>query len=587
MMTTRTANQTLMRSLFTLLSFALTSLCFAQGYSLSVEEYYVHPANSGELAGFTTYRVYLDCVNPTDFLSSCSGDVDNPLIISSTSGTWYNSSFVTTWNAGGINSLLFSFFPDVAYDSFLTIGSEESAQSPHPWGFNGDSSLFDEFNATTNEDGSIFGSNVIVNQVSGTAWYTNFPGLEETEVHPGFAGEDLKVLIMQITTTGSLSGQAYLQVFPQGDFAQEFRDVLSFDSNPGGGCTDATACNFDPEATVDDGTCLQLDACGECGGPGIPEGDCDCEGNQLDAIGVCGGVCLCDGNANGICDVDEIVGCTYSFAENFNPLASFDDGSCTLPNSEEPGCGLIYDGNNDGAVGSADLLGLLTEFGAECTPASAFTCGDPVSYQGYDYATVLIGDQCWFAENLRSENYENGDAIPAGLSGSDWGSTSTGASAVYGEGDSTCTSLSPDGDACEELWSLNEYGRLYNWFAVDDSRGLCPSGWHVPTDEEWTAMTENLGGDSIAGGLMKAGNGWFDEGNGTNASGFSGLPGGFRDFNGNFFSSAGTDGVWWSSSPNESDAWFRYMEANHVHVNRSWFSPLSGYSIRCIQDAPQ
>ena len=117
-----------------------------------------------------------------------------------------------------------------------------------------------------------------------------------------------------------------------------------------------------------------------------------------------------------------IVGCTYSFAENFNPLASFDDGSCTLPNSEEPGCGLIYDGNNDGAVGSSDLLGLLTEFGAECTPASAFTCGDPVSYQGYDYATVLIGEQCWFAENLRSIVFSDNTPLLYAQSTEDWNS---------------------------------------------------------------------------------------------------------------------------------------------------------------------
>ena len=178
----------------------------------------------------------------------------------------------------------------------------------------------------------------------------------------------------------------------------------------------------------------------------------------------------------------------------------------------------------------------------------AFNCGDPVSYQGYDYATVLIGDQCWFAENLRSENYDNGDAIPAGLSDSEWTSTTSttsGATAVYGE-DAGCNSNSPDINACDPAQSLNEYGRLYNWYAVDDARGLCPSGWHVPTDGEWMTMEMALGmSESEAnstgwrgtdqGTQMKTTYGWYGGGNGTNSSGFSGLPGGYRYYlNGNF-----------------------------------------------------
>lgn len=574
------ANQTIMRFVLTLLGFALTSLCFAQGYSLSVEEYYVHPADSGELAGFTTYRVYLDCVNPTDFLGACGGDGDNPLNISSTSGTWYNAPF-SSCTAGNINPLLFDLLPELEFDSFLTIGSDNSSESA-PSYVSGEEDICEEFIGSGALDESSFGNNFVVDDQIGFYWFHPFTFDVQ---HPAYAGDDLKVLILQITTEGHISGQVFTQIFSNGDQMQEARILLSFDSNPGGGCTDATACNFDPEATVDDGTCLQLDACGECGGPGIPEGDCDCEGNQLDAIGVCGGVCLCDGNANGICDVDEIVGCTYSFAENFNPLASFDDGSCTLPNSEESGCGLIYDGNNDGAVGSADLLGLLTEFGAECTPAAAFTCGDPVSYQGYDYSTVLIGEQCWFAENLHSENYENGDAIPAGLSDSEWTYTTFGATAVYGEG-AGCNNYSPDIDACDPAQSLSEYGRYYNWYAIDDIRGLCPSGWHVPTDGEWTVMTDVLGGEFVAGGQMKSTYGWHNGGNGTNSSGFSGLSGGSRNGNTGGSIYAGLNGNWWSSSPSGSSAWFRYLIDSSEDVGRLDDNPRLGFSVRCIQDEP-
>ena len=240
--------------------------------------------------------------------------------------------------------------------------------------------------------------------------------------------------------------------------------------------------------------------------------------------------------------------------------------------------------NNDGCVQLGDLLDLLTAYGDCSAQESAWQCGDPLEYQGYDYTTVLIGEQCWFAENLRSENYENGDAIPSNLSDSEWSSTTSGAVAVYGEGSSTCYHDSPDGDACDSGWSLNEYGRLYNWYAVDDSRGLCPSGWHVPTDGEWTVMTDHLGGAPVAGGQMKTDYGWYGGGNGTNSSGFSGLPGGYRPYSGSFLD-AGINGYWWSSSPFGSFAWYRALYYYFEDVFRSDYSLRFGFSVRCVRDA--
>jgi len=131
---------------------------------------------------------------------------------------------------------------------------------------------------------------------------------------------------------------------------------------------------------------------------------------------------------------------------------------------------------------------------------------------------------------------------------------------------------------------LNEYGRLYNWYAVDDSRGLCPSGWHVPTDNEWTVMTDFLGGVSVAGGQMKTTYGWNNGGNGTNSSGFSGLPGGNRNLNG-YFGNAGNFGLWWSSSPNGSNAWVRYLYYDVEDVYRDYYLPQNGFSVRCVRDA--
>ena len=265
------------------------------------------------------------------------------------------------------------------------------------------------------------------------------------------------------------------------------------------GCMHEIACNYDETAIIASDDCDYSCIPSGCFGPGV------------------------------------VVGCTAPEAVNFNPDATC-DGGCVF----EAPCPGDIDG--DSSVGMSDLLDLLSAFGLQCEASveSSWSCGDPHSYQGYDYATVLIGDQCWFAENLRSENYENGDAIPAGLSDSEWENTSLGAVAVYGENAS----------------NLNEYGRLYNWYAVDDARGLCPSGWHVPTDGEWTVLTDDLGGWSVAGGKMKTTYGWYGGGNGTNSSGFSGLPGGGRDSAGNFYE-AGNSGVWWSSSPNGEGAWQR------------------------------
>jgi uncharacterized protein (TIGR02145 family) len=215
-----------------------------------------------------------------------------------------------------------------------------------------------------------------------------------------------------------------------------------------------------------------------------------------------------------------------------------------------------------------------------------FACGSPFNFQGYDYATVYLGEQCWFAENLRNVNYANGDAIPSNLNDGQWENTSSGAVAVYGEGSSWCNTYSPDSDACDESWSLNECGRLYNWYAVDDARGLCPSGWHVPTDGEWTVLTDHLGGESVAGGQMKTDYGWYYDGNGTNSSGFSGLPGGRRNSIGSF-GNADIYGYWWSSSPYGSKAWYRGLYHYQEFVERDDATPDIGFSVRCIQDSEE
>ena len=316
-------------------------------------------------------------------------------------------------------------------------------------------------------------------------------------------------------------------------------------------CTDMEACNFAAEPT---------ELCA-----------------YTDVLGICGGGCEGDGDGDGICDdEDDCIG------------VEDECGVCNGPGPTEIVIDQIittYDSvflpvDGEWFVYAVDVD---TTFSYTCAPFFG-DCGEPVSYQGYDYATVLIGDQCWFAENLRSENYENGDAIPSGLSDSEWQTTNSGAVAVYGEDDG-CNNYSPDIDACDPSQSLSEYGRLYNWYAVDDARGLCPSGWHVPTDGEWTVMTDVLGGASVAGGQMKSTYGWYGGGNGTNSSGFSGLPGGSRYFGNGSFSSAGNYGYWWSSSPNGSNAWYRYLNNVIENVYRLNNYRRYGFSVRCVRDA--
>ena len=195
-----------------------------------------------------------------------------------------------------------------------------------------------------------------------------------------------------------------------------------------------------------------------------------------------------------------------------------------------------------------------------------------MKYDGYTYNLVQIGDQCWFAENLRSEHYANGDPIPGELSDGDWSSTTSGAMTVYGEGTSIAT-----------VSNLFDYGRLYNWYAVDDARGLCPSGWHVPTDQEYTTLIDGLGGTSVAGGKMKSSPEDSPSWDGTNTSGFSGLAGGYRNNLGGF-SSEGNNGYFWSASAYGTYAWNRRLYGGLSVVIRNYNDRRYGFSVRCVRD---
>jgi uncharacterized protein (TIGR02145 family) len=204
---------------------------------------------------------------------------------------------------------------------------------------------------------------------------------------------------------------------------------------------------------------------------------------------------------------------------------------------------------------------------------------------GNVYKTVVIGNQTWMAENLKATKYLNGDAIITGLSNYHWSITTSGGYAVYPHG--VIDGINSESEMVEK------YGRLYNWYAVNDFRGICPAGWHVPTDGEWSALITYLT-YSNAGGSLKSTftapdpHPRWNSPNlaATNSSGFSALPGSFRFINGNY-GELGISGQWWSSTMADGTAWIRLIEHNSSNVLRGTSSWRAGYSVRCIKPVLQ
>jgi uncharacterized protein (TIGR02145 family) len=199
---------------------------------------------------------------------------------------------------------------------------------------------------------------------------------------------------------------------------------------------------------------------------------------------------------------------------------------------------------------------------------STFQCGMSVNYQSYAYTTVQIGTQCWFKENLRASNYKDGTTIPSGLDATAWSTATTGAVTTYGEGSGT------------ESGNLNTYGRLYNWYAITDSRGLCPAGWHVPDSTEWMTLFLDQGGLSLAGGKLKAASPTWD---GTNDSGFTALDGGLRRPAGNH-DQLGYLGAFWSTTSSGTNARYFYMTDGSNGIAPYPDVKTHGLSVRCLKN---
>ena len=194
---------------------------------------------------------------------------------------------------------------------------------------------------------------------------------------------------------------------------------------------------------------------------------------------------------------------------------------------------------------------------------------------GNVYKTVTIGTQTWMAENLKVSKYSDGTTIPNIIDNAQWQNNTTGAWSYY------------NNDATNN----SKYGKLYNLYAVskttNGNKNVCPTGWHVPSDAEWSILTDFLGGDSIAGGKMKevGTTSWNSPNTGaTNISLFTGLPGDYRNYNGSYFN-IGSFGSWWSSTEFDTYyAWSRDLGSNGGLAGYYYNTKDFGLSVRCLKD---
>jgi len=234
----------------------------------------------------------------------------------------------------------------------------------------------------------------------------------------------------------------------------------------------------------------------------------------------------------------------------------------------------ISEANSNGGGGTTGTT--LHTCGAENIHNADLTYGSMTDQEGNEYKTIVIGTQEWMAENLNTSVYRNGDEIQTNLNSTGWQNTLNGAYAVYND----------------DANIFCPYGKLYNWYACTDARELCPAGWHVPSDAEWSVLIEYLGGTALAGGKMKTietlqqGTGlWYAPNTAaTNSAGFSGVPGGYRYFLGEY-DLKGSNAFWWSTDAFlQNNAWSYFLSHTEEEVFRVDFDKNNGFSVRCVRD---
>jgi hypothetical protein len=361
---------------FLFLSFTMQA---QDSYSLIIE------SNESTVTTGTTYRFYVEMVHPTDQFSAVFGHNDSPLTISAPAGV-FNSEYNSSWSASGLNPIFLPIFPDMAADSYATIGLNGPASSSGDDGA-ADPSLVEDTAQPLSPFFEVNGSTILeINTVVGCSYYVL------NTASNSLADDDLRVLIMQVTTSGSLSGTINYQVFPLGIGADSIYITASF--SEGGdeveGCMIEQACNYDPLATISCSDCCDFESCLSLGctdnDPTTAGGvacNYDPEAEYEDGTCVyaqapydCDGECVVDADGDGVCDVNETFGCTDNTACNYNDTATEDDETCTY------------------AVTPYDCFGLcINDANANniCDELEGPGCTDPTSCNYDPFATVDDG----------------------------------------------------------------------------------------------------------------------------------------------------------------------------------------------------
>lgn len=264
-----------------------------------------------------------------------------------------------------------------------------------------------------------------------------------------------------------------------------------------------------------------------------------------------------DANCDGAVNVIDVI-TTVNYIMGLNP---------------QPFCFDNADVNGDGLIDVLDAIGTVNII----MGGGGFVCGESTitDADGNVYSTVLIGEQCWIGENLKTTKYADGSGIPHVTSGSTWVNLTSGAYCWYNNDPNFGST----------------YGALYNWYATNPAtnggRQLCPEGWRVPSDADWSALVSFIGGSTTVGGKLKETgySHWFPPNTGaTDEFGFTALPGGSRIWNGNFDSMGTYCWLWASTEQAGVFAYLRNMFHNSATMGRGSINKLNGFSIRCLKD---
>lgn len=386
----------------------------AQVSSLIVEPFSIHTESVGsaDLTGFTTFRIYAQLSSADDFVQAVFGSDDAPLAIATSTSFWQHP-------AGGnlgseVNPFMANMFPEVAYDSWLTIGLEQTPTSGAGVFSVGMESALGTFAG---------GGDIEISASPGGSWFV-YPGTPH-----GIPDENLRVLVAQLTTDGSISGTLNLQVFIGGSQTNVQQETLSFSAGLAG-CTFPAACNYNAEATNFDGSCTYPDPGLDCDGACLTDVDADGVCDEFEVLGCqdveacdynaaatdagdciypqlgydCAGVCLEDADGDGVCDPFEEAGCTNGEACNFDASATDEDGSCTFA-AEGYDCAgnCLNDADGDGICDPFEIGG--------CMDISACNFDDSATDEDGSCTYAAVGYDC-AGECLEDED---GDGVCDGF----------------------------------------------------------------------------------------------------------------------------------------------------------------------------